>query len=168
MQRNTILSWIFVSCLSLGTSVYAQDVSNVSPDFIQALTEKANAGDANAQGLLGFLYSEGKGVRQDYQQAKQWFEKAAQQGDSMAWVSLGFMYFQGQGERQDYKKAKELWEKAAQQGNAKAQMLLGLMYSEGKGIRQDTQKAKKWFKKSCDNGYSIGCHQYRKLNNKKD
>ena len=38
---------------------------------------KADAGDANAQGLLGFYYSTGQGVPQDFVEAHKWHNLAA-------------------------------------------------------------------------------------------
>lgn len=51
----------------------------------QATFEKqlllAHQGDANAQKNLGVMYDNGDGVKQDKQQAFEWFLKAAEQGD---------------------------------------------------------------------------------------
>ena len=48
----------------------------------------AEAGDALGQYNLGVLYSEGRGVPQDYVQARAWYEKAAAQGDAKAQIAL--------------------------------------------------------------------------------
>ena len=40
---------------------------------------KANAGDADAQYNLGFMYYNGKGVEQDYKKAYEWYSKSAEQ-----------------------------------------------------------------------------------------
>jgi len=40
----------------------------------------ANQGDARAQYDLGVMYGEGKGVRQNYNTAKEWFGKACDNG----------------------------------------------------------------------------------------
>ena len=55
--------------------------------------------------------------------------------------------------------------KEAKQGNPVAQFRLGLLYKDGEGVRQDYAEAKEWFGKSCDNGFQMGCEQYRELNN---
>ena len=44
------------------------------------LRKSSEKGDASAQNALGLLYYEGKGVPQNYGQAKEWFEKAAETG----------------------------------------------------------------------------------------
>lgn len=117
-----------------------------------------------AQYNLGLIHYEGRGVRQDYKKAFEWFTKAANQGDSGAQNILGVMYDNGQGVRQDHYKAKEWYIKAVNQGNAAAQVNLGLMYAKGQGVRQDYRKAKEWFGLSCDNGFQRGCDAYKDLN----
>jgi hypothetical protein len=54
-----------------------------SQDFLK-IKEKAARGDAQAQFYLGAMYYNGKGVKQDFSQAKLWLEKAAAQGDAKA------------------------------------------------------------------------------------
>ncbi len=62
----------------------------------------AEKGDAKAQSSLGFMYSNGEGVTQDYTEALKWYRKAAEQGNAFAQGSLGNMYQQGLGVPQDY------------------------------------------------------------------
>ena len=72
----------------------------------------------------GYLYGQGLGVTQDYQVAKQWYEKAAAAEDAGAMDSLGVLYENGYGVPQSYQKAKEWYEKAAAAGNVDAQRRL--------------------------------------------
>ena len=124
----------------------------------------ANQGFATAQYDLGVMYNNGKGVRQDYAKAHNWYLKAASQGNATAQNNLGVMYSDGQGVRQDYAKAHDWYLKAASQGLYNAQFNLGMMYVKGEGVRQNKPTAKKWFGKACDNGFQRGCDNYRKLN----
>ncbi len=74
-------------------------------DYPTALKEwrpLAEQGNAVAQSNLGLLYQNGRGVPQDYVQARQWFEKAAVQRDAKAQHSLGLLYAMGQGVSQDF------------------------------------------------------------------
>jgi uncharacterized protein len=68
----------------------------------------ADKGDAEAQTSLGFMYQEGWGVPQDYEQALTWFRKAANQGDASAQFNIGLLYADGQGVPQDYELA-HMW-----------------------------------------------------------
>ena len=49
---------------------------------------KAEAGDANAQNLLGVMYDVGFGVQEDDKEAVKWYRKAAAQGNKQAQKEL--------------------------------------------------------------------------------
>ncbi|MDS4057067.1 MAG: tetratricopeptide repeat protein [Candidatus Contendobacter sp.] len=68
---------------------------------VQTVRLKAEQGDAAAQFRLGQMYAKGEGVKQDYAQARQWYQKAADQGHADAQFNLGTMYANGQGVKQD-------------------------------------------------------------------
>mgnify|MGYP001233149072 FL=1 len=54
-----------------------------------AVTLKAaERGDVDAQNFLGWMYSQGSGVRKSKVEAIKWYRKAAQQGDSDAKQAL--------------------------------------------------------------------------------
>ena len=65
----------------------------------------AEAGNANAQSGLGFLYYSGFGVRRDFDLARDLFLKAAAKGVVQSQMFLSLMYFRGDGVRRDYKLA---------------------------------------------------------------
>jgi TPR repeat protein len=118
-------------------------------EIIKPLAEQ---GDANAQGTLGVMYRDGKGVRRDDAEAVKWFRKAAEQGNITAQKGLGYMYDKGELFPQDDVKAAKWWRKAAEQGDANAQFVLGSYYSEGKGVTQDDTEAVKWWRKAAEQG----------------
>lgn len=118
-----------------------------SGDYDKALklyTEAAEAGNADAQLLLGFLFFNGDGVAQDYNTSVKWFTRAARQGDSRSQAQLGIMYENGQGVPQDFTAAAQWFTKAADQGYGLAQNSLGLMYAVGQGVKQDYPRAHMW------------------------
>ena len=158
---NTVLKKMMVALLALGIgqAAWADDVPN-----FKKMLQAAEQGNVDAQFNLGVMYDNGRGVRQDYAQAVQWYRKAAEQGDADAQYVLGVMYDNGQGVRQDYTQAVQWYRKAAEQGDAQAQLALGLRYATGQGVRQDIVIAKEWFGKACDNGLQQGCDAYRELN----
>ena len=63
------------------------------------------------------MYANGRGVRQDYKKAVEWYRKAANQGVAKAQSNLGGMYYFGQGVRQNKSRAKELFGKACDGGH---------------------------------------------------
>ena len=124
----------------------------------------AEQGDALAQALVGDMYKEGLGVKQDDVEAVKWYRKAAEQGDADAQANLGSAYGAGRGVRQDYAEAVKWVKKAAENGSADGQFKLGLAYLIGLGIQKDRTFAKEWLGKACDNGEQRGCEYYGKLN----
>jgi TPR repeat protein len=88
----------------------------------------ANAGNPDAEHLLGLMYYMGRGVPQDYKKALEWHRKAALKGKADAQYVVGAMYYTGNAVIQDHKQAVVWFRKAAEQGHADAQQVLGLMY----------------------------------------
>ena len=73
-------------------------------DYKTALQEwrpLAEQGNAYAQGMLGFMYNNGKGVAKDDGQAVAWLRKAAEQGIASAQFNLGVAYANGEGVAED-------------------------------------------------------------------
>ncbi len=87
---------------------------------MQNLIQAAEQGDARAQHDLGNMYEAGRGVAQDFAEAKRWYGMAADQGDSSAQTNLGLMYVKGEGVPEDYVLAHMWWSLAASQGNETA------------------------------------------------
>jgi len=116
------------------------------------LRKSAGGGDASAQNKLGLLYYEGKGVPQNYLQAKQWFEEAAKQGHAGAQTNLGTVYLHGEGAVPNDRMALFWFSQAAEQGDALACAKLGLMYVQGRGVLQDFVQAYMWYNLSAAHG----------------
>ena len=74
---------------------------------------------------------QGRGVAQDYAQARQWYQKAAEAGNADAMVNLGFLYEKGWGVTQDYAQARWLLQQAAEAGIGDAMVNLGRLYETG-------------------------------------
>lgn len=77
----------------------------------------AEQGDALAQALVGDMYKEGLGVKQDDVEAVKWYRKAAEQGEANAQAILGFSYLLGKGIQVNKSLAKEWFGKACDNGN---------------------------------------------------
>ena len=99
------------------------------------------AGDPNAQAMLGIIYLRGAGVPADLDQAQFWLRKAAEQGHPAAQVKLAAMCFLGQGMPVDLQQAAGWFRKAADQGEPHAQACLGVMCATGVGVPQDLVEA---------------------------
>lgn len=75
----------------------------------------AEAGNIEAQFLLGVIYYEGENTARDFKEAIRWYQAAAEQGHAEAQYNLGYCYADGQGVGQDMKEAFRWFKKAADQ-----------------------------------------------------
>ncbi|MFZ3353815.1 MAG: tetratricopeptide repeat protein [Xanthobacteraceae bacterium] len=80
----------------------ARDYASVHRQSVAAILARAQRGDAAAEARLGWLYSTGRGVPQDYFEAAKWFYRAANRGNAGAQFALGMAYNKGQGVPRDY------------------------------------------------------------------
>ena len=122
-------------------------------NFTAALAQFRKAAEqdfAAAQQAFGFMYENGRGVPQDYQQAIAWYRKAAERDFAAAQANLGALYMNGWGATQDYQQAIAWYRKAAEQNLAYGQNALGFMYENGRGVPQDYQQAVAWYRKAAD------------------
>jgi TPR repeat protein len=92
--------------------------------------------------------------RCDYQEAFQWYRKAAEQGNPSAQINLGAMYAEGRGIDQDFQAALTWYLKAAQQGETLAYYNLGVMYVEGQGVPRNFQEALTWYRQAAIHGHA--------------
>ena len=113
----------------------------------------ADQGNADAQNNLGYSYSSGEGVEQDYEKAVEYYQLAADQGNADAQYNLGYSYYFGEGVEQDYEKAVEYYQLTADQEVPAAMFALGDCYYLGNGVDQDLKKAEEWYQKALDAGY---------------
>lgn len=101
------------------------------------------------------MYRDGKGVTKNYNEAVQWYTKAAEHGNASAQYDLGLMYNEGKGVPRDYKEAAAWFTKAANQGLVEAQNSLGLMYDMGQGVPQNDVCAYKWWNLAAAQGHEL-------------
>ncbi len=70
--------------------------------------------------VLGILYEQGTGVKEDHAAAARWYQKGMDNGNAAAVRRLSEMYRLGTGVPQDEKKARELMNRAAELGDKAA------------------------------------------------
>ena len=124
-------------------------------DYATAFAEfnsLAEAGDAEAQFILGGMYTEGRGVPQDYEEAVKWTRLAAEAGHRSAQINLGLMYRYGKGVAQNYAEAVKWFRPAAEAGDANAQYNLGNTY--WKGAPHDLRSAYMWLNLAVAQGHT--------------
>lgn len=69
---------------------------------LEILRPIAEAGDAQAQKMMGIMYDYGHGVIADPQQALAWYLKSAEQGEVEVQYQVGAKYFKGETIPQNY------------------------------------------------------------------
>ena len=94
--------------------------------------QAALAGNADAQCSLGCIYDFGlEGVDKNYQEAVNWYRKAADQGHKSGQYFLGTCYQLGKYVNKNNEEAAKWYRKAVSQGHAKAKEALDLLINEG-------------------------------------
>ena len=126
MRANVVAT---ASLLLLAAPVAAQTIGDISA--------RAQAGDANAEYLLGEAYRTGQGVTPDRDIAISWFRKAAAQGNVKAADMMGLLLFL-KGERRE---SIALLQGAAARQDARALYLLGTAHFNGDGVAKDLPRA---------------------------
>ncbi len=111
----------------------------------QKLLPLADAGDTEAQILVGRMYNNGYGVTADLTKGAEYYARAATHGNMRAQALLAFLYTSGRGVEVDYKKALHWYLQAANNGDGYAQLDLAQLYSEGRHVALDYVQAYKWF-----------------------
>ena len=93
----------------------------------QTCRNEANAGDAECQNLVGYLFQEGLGVSPDETEAVRWYQMAARQGDPIGEYFLAASLAEGTGIVKDRARAIELSRHAANRGYIPAQIELAFL-----------------------------------------
>ena len=85
--------------------------------FYNLARQSAEAGDLKSMFILGLMYSDGYGVKQDPEQAMYWLRTAATQQHVHAQCTVGYMFFGGWGVEKDEEKGMSWLEAAAKNGS---------------------------------------------------
>ncbi len=113
----------------------------------------ANAGNPDAELVVGLAYLEGRGLPRNAGQAAAWLARAAAQGQPLAQYKLATLYQDGVGVPRSATQAFRWFSAAAARGNRKAMHSLGVAYAEGWGTSKNFQSAAKWFLQAADEGF---------------
>src|SRR5262249_37844921 len=141
----------------------------------------ARNGSNDAKYNFATMCDLGRGVDQDYEQARYWYESASEdtiEGDPDAEYRLGMLDEQGLGGAKDATKAVEWYTKAAKNGSFYAPLrlatappegahvnsdqfyyLAGLWLANGRGIEKDEPRGFSYVKKSAEMHYQPALSQ---------
>lgn len=85
-----------------------------------------------------------------FEEALQWYQRAAELGNASAMRNVGLLYETGQGTQKDLAKAAEWYRKAADKQQPNAMYDLAFLYETGRGVERDYAAAAEWYKKSAE------------------
>lgn len=109
----------------------------------------ANKHNADAMNLLGNMYAQGQGTRQNYGMARSWWEMASNKGNAAATGNIGLLYAQGWGVPQNIAEAEKWFKKGAELGDPQSMFNLGnLAFQKG-----NLTEAKQWIQKAKTAGH---------------
>ena len=112
---------------------------------IEEIKRKADAGDAEAQYMLGLMHLKGVGLlSKNEEKAKEMFRKAADQEHPGAQYELGLMYYEGKVLNRDVDKAWQLWDSASRGGCVDAMFRLSKMCADGECCSEFPKSAYIW------------------------
>ena len=113
------INYLLLAVLLTGcTSVFGQDETpNPTQEQVRENIRKAEQGFAEAQSVLGLMYTLGLGVPQDKQEAVKWYKRSAEQGFAHGQFSLGVMYYFAEGVPKDDVLSYKWFNLSAAQGN---------------------------------------------------
>lgn len=148
-RRLALLLSVLLMPLSANSQVSLDDIS------ISSLKQQAEAGNVGLQFVLGNYYQNGRRVEKDLQQAKYWYEKAANGGLEDAKPLLAMIY----NDEKNYLKAYSLFLSYANNPqnmkNSKNKSIygasmfyVGLYKLQGLGTPKDINGAIEWFEKA--------------------
>ena len=152
-DRGKAIEWLQASADN-GNELAASKMSRMKKNVksFQAMSKKAEKGNANSQYEIGRMLLSGKGTNIDASQSINWLQKAADQGHKKAATRLGIIYYKGDGVPSNPERAFELFKRVAST-EVLAQYYMGEAYADGRGITRDYYAAIDWYQKSDSNGY---------------
>lgn len=99
---------------------------------------------AKSAGYIGLMWLRGEGMKQNFVNAKKWFERGLQYGDAQSQWGLGLMALKGYGQSKNVQRAMEFFKAAADQEFHAAQVALGAMHLD-QGNNDDLRIANHYF-----------------------
>lgn len=105
---------------------------------VAGMKEIAEAGDVNAQCLMGKLWRDGPLLTPDSVNARYWFTLAAKQGHAPAQYALGKLLLSNDVEVRDPEQGIRWLERSAEQENPHAHYRLGKEYLKGEVVKKNT------------------------------
>jgi len=108
--------------------------------------KSAEAGNADAQRVVGDFYMRGKGVERSPAEGERWLNASIEQGNAAAMVLLGGRILENLNEPARFPAAVNLFLRAATLGNIDAEYNLGVCLRRGLGVEKDLTAAEEKYR----------------------
>lgn len=119
---------------------------------------------AAAANSLGVWYEKGKhGLRPNFEEAKNWYELAAEGGNALAMHNLGDLYRQGKGVKQSGGEAFRWYKKAAEAGHAIGLEDMADCHLKGIGVEANRAEALRLYREAARKGRKSAAQKLREL-----
>ncbi len=150
------------SVVRVGSTSANQDYKNAEIAFQNKEYEKASIlykkaadnGLADAQFMLGYMYTTGWGVIQNNTEGIRWYRLAAEQGLNKAQYNLATIYNEGKIVTRNNAEAMRIFKMAAAKNHAPALRSIGVMYYNGTGVPKNRVEAFNYFLEAAQLGNS--------------
>lgn len=162
-SKNHVLSQ-----LELGKLIIADPKLGSPKEAAGYFRSTAEAGDPEAQSLLGRMYLDGEGVEQSDKKAFKWISLAAEQDEPYALDYLGYMHYEGRGAEQSFERALDCFVRSAEEGNPEGAFNAASMYLQGEGTEVNLSKAEEYFLMAADSGDPMALTELAKIYMKTD
>lgn len=103
----------------------------------EALKRLAEAGDAGAYHMLGYLYDVGEGARRNRKKAMFWYLRGYRSGQSVSATNIATMFRDAGDSRKEF----EWYRKAAALDDGDAELEVAIRLLSGKGVRRNSKLA---------------------------
>ncbi len=109
-------------------------------------------GDPSAEFQVASRFADGKGVKQDFDEATKWYRRSAGRGFTLAQYRLGTFYERGLGVSKDIQRARVWYQRAAAHDNIKAMHNLAVLAAGSSTGKPDYVTAAQWFTQAAERG----------------
>lgn len=109
-------------------------------------------GDPSAEFQVAARFADGKGVKQDLEEALKWYRRSASRGFALSQYRLGTFYERGLSVAKDVQRARVWYQRAASLDNVKAMHNLAVLAAGSGAGKPDYVTAAKWFTAAAERG----------------
>jgi tetratricopeptide (TPR) repeat protein len=106
-----------------------------------------------------FQLGRAHGQAENYERARELYERADALGHALATNNLGALYAEGNGVERNVSEACRLYEKAARAGVPLAMSNLGFFFERGQGGPKDYEQARYWYEKAAKAGIANAAYR---------